>query len=503
MSERHRSKRAPRKSLLVRLVIAFVLPTVTLFSMFAFFAYQVQREDLEAELGRRLEAVASAGATRLRGKYLVDLAPGDEAEDLSFAGAMKRLDEVRLATGVERLYVFDNEFNTRLDTSGTQIGEKQFQAEIDRRELARLFVNGKSASSLLFEGVDGRPYKAGYAAVFMSEKDRKIVLAIGADAPADFFDRLADLKRQLILYGVLLVLAVAAVAVLIGLRITRPVRSLAEAAERIGAGDLAQPIAVLSRDEIGLLAMTMEQMRSDLRARDERMQLMMAGIAHEVRNPLGGMELFSGILREELEGDEEKQSHVQRIEKEIGHLKTLVDNFLEYAHRSELNLAPTDLGQLAREVADLEAGQLHESGIGLTLEIESVHCMADSQKLRRAVLNLLRNAIQAAAGSGKPVVLRVAKHDGRLAELSVSNFGPVIEGELLEHLFEPFFTTKQKGTGLGLAFVKEIIADHGGTIELQSDAETGTCFTLLLPLSAEPKPSSLLASDPSTTSQPS
>ncbi len=497
MPETSTIPKAPRKTLLIKLVLAFVLPTVTLFSIFAVFAYEVQREDLEAELSRRLEAVASAAATRLRGKYLVDIEAGDEEENPSYTGAMKRLEEVRAATGVERLYVFDREFNTRLDTSGAAIGARQFQAEIDRQELSSLFVDGKSASSLLFEGVDGRPYKAGYAAVYKSEKDREIVLAIGADAPADFFDRLADLRAQLIVYGLFLVFAVAVVAIFIGLRITRPVRLLAEAAERIGAGDLAKPIEVLSGDEIGLLATTMEQMRSDLRARDERMQLMMAGIAHEVRNPLGGMELFSGILREELEGDEEKQSHVQRIEKEIGHLKTLVDNFLEYAHRSPPELVSTDLGGLASELADLVAAQLAETKMELSLEIQEVRCLADSQKLRRAVLNLLRNAIEAGAESGKPVVLKVAKHSANRALLSVQNFGEVIDGELRERLFEPFFTTKQRGTGLGLAFVKEIIADHGGTIELVSSKEEGTTFTLLLPLADDP-----VASPPST-SQPS
>jgi signal transduction histidine kinase len=477
--------RAPRKTLLVKMVIAFVVPTVTLFSLFAFFAYEVQREDLEAELGRRLEAVASSAATRLRGKYLVDLSAGDE-EDLYYTGGMRRLQQVMAATGVERLYVFDSDFNTRLDTTGAAIGDRQFQAEIDRRELGKLFSDGRSVSSLLFDGVDGRAYKAGYAAVLKSEDEPEVVLAIGADAPADFFDKLADLRRQLILYGLLLVLAVAAVAVLIGLRITRPVRSLALAAERIGAGDLAQPIDVISSDEIGLLAMTMEQMRSDLRARDERMQLMLAGIAHEVRNPLGGMELFSGILREELEDDEEKRSHVQRIEKEIGHLKAVVENFLEYARRSPPEMTEIDLGELAREVADLEAGRLAEAGMELELKTEEVHCKADAQQLRRAVLNLLRNAIQAGAESGKEVVLRVARHEANQALLSVHNHGPVIEGELREHLFEPFFTTKQKGTGLGLAFVKEIIADHGGTIDLESDAESGTCFTILLPLASKP-----------------
>lgn len=477
----------PRKTLLAKLVIAFVIPTLGLFSLFAFFAYQVQRSDLEAELGRRLEAVASSAATRLRGKYLAELQAGDEAENLYYSGGMHRLQEVRDATGVERLYVFDKNFHTRLDTANSLIGEKQFQAEIDRKELADVFETGKSASSLLFFGVDGRPYKAGYAPVFKSEDEREIVLAIGADAPADFFDRLAALRRQLILYGVMLLAAVAAVAVIIGLRITRPVRELAEAAERIGAGDLASPIDMLSRDEIGLLAMTMEKMRLDLRTRDERMQLMLAGIAHEVRNPLGGIELFSGILDEELEGDEEKRGHVQRIKNEIGYLKAVVESFLEYARRPAPEMKPLRIANLVREVADLEAGRLAEANVDLRLELAEVGCLGDELQLRRALLNLLRNAIQAAAETCAVVVIQT-KQDGECVTICVENQGEPIAADVMEHLFEPFFTTKQKGTGLGLAFVKEIMDDHGGTIEVESTAKTGTSFTLRLQSSPAPHP---------------
>ncbi len=471
----------PRKTLLPKLVVAFVVPTLGLFSLFAFFAYQVQRNDLEAELGRRLEAVAGAAATQLRGKYLAELQPGDESDNLYYSGGMHRLEQMAAATGVERLYVFDRDFLTRLDTAGGLIGDKQFQAEIDRKELAGVFEAGKTASSLLFFGVDGRAYKAGYAPVALSEDEPEVVLAIGADAPADFFDRLAGLRRQLVTYGVLLFLAVAALAVLIGLRITRPVRALAEAAERIGAGDLARPIETLSRDEIGLLAMTMETMRSDLRTRDERMQLMLAGIAHEVRNPLGGMELFSGILHEELEGDEEKRGHVDRIKSEIGHLKVVVESFLDYARRPAPQMASVDLAALAKDVADLEAGRARESGVELELNLCALRCSGDATQLRRAVLNLLRNAIQAATGTEEAVVMACSEEDG-WAELSVHNMGAPIPEEVQEHLFEPFFTTKQKGTGLGLAFVKEIIEDHGGTIALESSAETGTRFTFRLPL---------------------
>lgn len=470
-----------RMTLSVKLMLAFVLPTVTVFSLFAFVAYKVQRDELEAELGRRLEAVASAAATRIRGKYLVDLSAGDEEEDLYYSGALKRLSQVQAATEVERIYLFDRDYNTKVDTSGTPIGAKQFQAEIDRRELLEVFSTGRSASSLLFEGIDGRSYKAGYAALYRSDEKAEVVLAVGADAPADFFERLSSLRQQLVLYGLLLVFAVAVVAVLVAMRITRPVRSLAEAAGRIGAGDLDAPILPTSKDEIGLLAETMDQMRADLQTRDERMQLMLAGIAHEVRNPLGGIELFSGILREELEDDPEKRSHVERIDKEIGHLKTVVENFLDYARRPDLVLQPVNLAALIREVADLEAGRVAKASLELKLELEAVTGCADAEQLRRALLNLLRNAIEAGKGSGRPVIVVLDEDPSGWARIRVRNYGAEIEQKIQERLFEPFFTTKQKGTGLGLAFVREIAFDHGGSIEVQSNTSDGTCFTLRVP----------------------
>ncbi|MCP4446629.1 MAG: HAMP domain-containing histidine kinase [Myxococcales bacterium] len=475
---------SPRRTLLLKLLVALVLPTVGVFSLFAYFAYELQREDLEVELGRRLQSVASAASTQLRGKYLVELVAGDEQEDnLYYQGGMRRLEEMRKATGVERLYVFDREFQTRLDTGGAPIGSAQFQSEIDRGEVGLVFENATSATSLLFEGANGRFYKAGYAPVYMSKDDTRVALAIGADAPAEFFERLAELRKTLIFYGGILVLVVAGVAILVGMRITKPVRLLAEEAERIGGGDLTHPIDVTSRDEIGFLAATMEIMRSDLRTRDERMQLMLAGIAHEVRNPLGGIELFGGILREDLEGDEEKLSHLGRIEKEIAYLKVVVESFLEYARRPAPELERVAMANLVREVADLEAGHLASAHLMIELNLEELHCMGDSLQLRRAALNLLQNAIQAGEGAGKPVVIAL-KSDGVHAYLSVSNHGAPIPEEARDRLFEPFFTTKQKGTGLGLAFVDEIAKDHGGTIRCTSDADDGTCFTLALPIAS-------------------
>src|SRR5690606_9163251 len=236
--ERHRV----RLTILLKLLVAFTLPTAVLFAVFAVIAHEVTRRDLEAELGTRLTAVASAAATQIRGGLLAELSPGDE-QHLLHASTRRKLAEIAGATGVARLYIFDRAFGSRADTEpDIPIGAEYYHAQLDRQEIARVFERGEAVSSILFEGLDGRLYKAGYAPIYASDRDRRIVLAIGADAPATFFDRLADLRRSLLYYGVGAILAMMAIAVLVAALITRPVRHLAAAAERIGRGDLAAPI---------------------------------------------------------------------------------------------------------------------------------------------------------------------------------------------------------------------------------------------------------------------
>jgi signal transduction histidine kinase len=468
-----------RLPILVKLLLAFALPTTALFSVFAVVAHEVARRDLEAELGTRLGALAQTAALEIRGKYLVELGPGDE-QDRAYLRALRVLDTVRARTGVARLYLFDRSFASRGDTAGTPIGATHFQAELHRHELGRVFENGEAVSSVLFEGSDGALYKAGYAPVRASETEDEIVLALGVDAPATYFERLAELRQSLFGYGLLLALVVMAVAVVMAALITRPLRRLAAAAARIGKGDLGAAITPTSHDELGLLAETMEDMRRELRARAEKMQLMLSGIAHEVRNPLGGMKLFAGILREELEPGDDRRRHVDRIERELTYLGTVVTEFLEYARRPAPELGDVELASLVADVLEVARADAERAGVPLALEAAPARCRADAGQVRRAALNLVRNAIQASAGVDGAAVRASVRAEGGQAVLCVSNRGPAIPDEVRARMFEPFFTTREKGTGLGLAFVREMVTDHGGVIEVRChDGET--VFEVRLP----------------------
>jgi signal transduction histidine kinase len=313
-----------------------------------------------------------------------------------------------------------------------------------------------------------------------SGADKTVYLALGAQAHAKYFTSLADLRDRLLLWGAGLAAISVIAAVLATLLITRNVRKLAAAAERIGAGDLRAPVPVASHDEIGLLGETMDRMRKQLAERDAKMQQMLAGIAHEVRNPLAGMTLFADILKDELPAGDERRGHVDKIQRELGYLERVVNDFLEYARRPRPELATVPLPELFAEVAQMA------STPDITIRVEPggpADVQADRAQLRRALLNLARNAVQAATAAehrGDSVVTLSARTQGSEQWLGVWNRGKEISPETSGRLFEPFYTTREKGTGLGLAFVRDIAADHGGRVELTS-ADGETTFSIVLP----------------------
>jgi signal transduction histidine kinase len=465
-----------RVPILVKLLLALVLPVVILFALFAVVAYEVSRHDLDEELGRRLTAIASSAATQVRGKYLAEAAPGDESAR-AYQNVQKKLEQLSQATGA-RLFVLDKHLDARVDTAeATAIGTHYYRAELDRAELAHVFA-GAPRSSVTFEGNDHITYKTGYAPVRASETEPEILLALGAQAPASYFSRLADLRTRLFAWGAGLALVSVLAAVLATFLITRNVRRLAAAAERIGAGDLHAPVSIKTRDELGVLGDTMERMRIQLAERDAKMQQMLAGIAHEVRNPLAGMTLFAGILREEIEPGDERRGHVDKIQRELDYLERVVSDFLEYARRPKPELATVEIEELFAEVI-----QLAPTELAVASQIEVATLRADRGQVRRALLNLTRNAIQAATAagnSGAGNVRLAARRVGDSVELSVWNRGREIPPETSGKLFEPFFTTREKGTGLGLAFVRDIAADHGGKVTVTS-ADGETTFVVSLP----------------------
>jgi signal transduction histidine kinase len=458
----------------LRFALAAALPALASLAVMALLADRLARRALEDELGARLVTVAQAAASALPADRLARLAPGDE-ETRTYGHVRNRLDGLARLTET-RLVVVRPDGTALADSEGrARIGEPVAALMRDRVEIAQA-AHGKSLpSAVLFEGSDGRLHRTGYAPVV--DEAGTVVAVVGADGAAAAFTTLRRFRRLLATVAIAGAAIGAVVAALAALEITRPLLRLSHAARRIAQGDLETPLwRRKRRDEIRLLRDTMEEMRQSLRARDEERELLLAGIAHEIRNPLGGLDLFTGLLAEELEGRPEA-SHVVRIRSELVTLSRVVEEFLDYARAKPLELDDVPLAALAEEVADLVRPLAAERSVRLPIEASGA-VKADREKLRRALLNLARNAVEASP-AGEEVQL-VAYAEGRGAVLEVRDRGPGL-GAARAQLFRPFYTTKEKGTGLGLALVKKVAESHGGSIALLDREAGGTIARLTVP----------------------
>jgi signal transduction histidine kinase len=282
---------------------------------------------------------------------------------------------------------------------------------------------------------------------------------------------------------------------LLATSVVAPLEKLSRAALRIQRGRLERRVEVEGEDEVGRLARAMERMRAAILERDEQLRLMLAQVAHEVRNPLGGLELFASAAAS-AEDPRERRRLIQRVRGEVAELNRIIDDFLTFAKPLEPEYEPVDLRLAVEEAVDLARGEVEDGGGALEVSLPPAPLLAraDRGQVKRAVLNLLRNACQA----GKNVRVWAREEQGEIL-IAVVDDGPGIAAGVRDRIFDPFVTDKEKGAGLGLAIVKKVADAHGGRVEIRVASDpaygSGAEFRLYLAGSVEasrvPEPTSV------------
>ncbi len=211
-----------------------------------------------------------------------------------------------------------------------------------------------------------------------------------------------------------------------------------------------------------------------------------AGIAHEIRNPLasisGSIELLRGAPADDT------GALMAIITREIERLNRMISDLLDYANPQPRERVPFDLAALVDETLRVFIQDKTFDGVEVSLDpdspTEGLAMEGDPAKLRQVLWNLLRNAAEAAAAGGRHVTVKVGRGDD-MAVVEILDDGAGMEPSVVEHVFEPFFTTTRKGTGLGLATSHNIVAEHGGRIQVVSEPGAGSSFTVLLPVAGK------------------
>lgn len=331
-----------------------------------------------------------------------------------------------------------------------------------------------------------------------------------------------------LLLGVTLVLTVP-LGIFLARGVTRRINRLSAAINLVAEGDLTVRVPVTGSDELTDLARTFNRMIGEIsqsRSRIEFLQRigawqdMAQRLAHEIKNPLTPIQLAVQECHRKYAGDDARYRELldttrEIVEEEVGTLRRLVGNFSSFARLPHAELAEANLSDFLRDCEN-QLGHLEDPSLGegssdaepipsQNVEIrwevpkEAISVAIDRQMLRRVIVNLVRNAVQAirdqhARGSrpdvsaalpsgemlGRVVVSAAREGDG--ARIEVEDDGPGIAASTRGRIFDPYFTTKADGTGLGLAIVKKVVVEHGGEIDAgRSDRLGGARFTLHLP----------------------
>ncbi len=311
-------------------------------------------------------------------------------------------------------------------------------------------------------------------------------------------ETLNDVKRKLYLLSSIIVLIGLIAGLWMARRIIRPVLILNEGIKRIGMGELGAKLKIVGDGEIKELSIAFNEMSRKLKEsidalkaaqenliRSEKLYALSefsAGLAHEIKNPLTSIKMLMQTAKEKNYALCAEDINI--IEGEINRIDRIVKDFLAFARPAKVEFVSTDINAILKEVITLIKPNIEQLHINLIEELDySIpQIKAHSDSLRRAILNIVLNGIQAMKDGGTLTIASSMRDS--MVSACIQDTGPGIPDEALKHIFNPFYTTKEDGTGMGLAIVYSIVREHGGTVEVDTVVNRGTAVSVLLPVEA-------------------
>jgi signal transduction histidine kinase len=307
------------------------------------------------------------------------------------------------------------------------------------------------------------------------------VLGVGVD-DRDIYKMVNELHRLLVIATLFALGIVVAGTVIVARRTTKPILLLKEQTERIAKGDLEARVDVSSRDELGDLAQSFNHMTVELAEsrrrlvkaeKDAAWREMARQVAHEIKNPLTPISLSVDLLKR---ARDEKSPQfdaifdrtVDLVQRQVDSMRRIASDFSAFAGAHKPHPEVVDVAEVVEEVLGLNSAWASELGVTVARSLQSAGVFVDRGELRRVVINLVSNALEAMnrGGSLSAGVIRVPDPAGNKIEILIRDTGVGISTEVRQRLFEPYFTTRTGGTGLGLAIARRLVDLMGGTIEV-------------------------------------
>ncbi len=458
-----------RLSLRNRIIFGFSFLTFSVVLVMAVISYHTVRAVYAGQLKEQVSQLAAVLGGELDPRFLPFLVPGGAGGPVDYYTAY--LEKKARQAGIGTAFIFSNDY--KIHAASDNLTDGSF-LELSRYELEKLHV-GESTGSVLFQDMEGNWYLWGFYRISpdfylgVREEARRI----------SFLDQLLNYFMLIGLAGLLLTVLLAGV---IARHVSAPIQQLIGFSRHIGKGDFEKPAPEMESTEVTVLRDAMEQMRHDLSAQHREREQLLAQIAHEIRNPLGGIELLIGLIREESEGHESINAKARTIQKETAELKKYIAAFLELNKPLEPVREMVESEKVITEVKTALEELIRRKEVRWETDLARGRVFFDRSHLRQIILNLVKNALEAVDSGGR-VLVRSGYARGSFL-IQVCNSGTAIAREVITELFKPFFTTKANGSGLGLAISKKLCTLNGAVLYLEPAAEM-TTFTIEIPMKAK------------------
>lgn len=320
-----------------------------------------------------------------------------------------------------------------------------------------------------------------------------------------------DNNRTLIFYSVLLtvIISVGVIILLMHYLLRIPLTSLENTMSEVAQGDLTQRVQIESKDEIGRLGLHFNTMVDQLELANKKLAEvheaellragklaslgeLAAGLVHEMKNPLSGISAATQVLAEQLEDTDPRREIMQEMIVQVERLNKTLTDLLSFAKPRAPQLMPVNVNEMVQNAILLTRSQAEKQKVqivekyaeGATDRSPLPLINLDQEQMKQVLLNLILNAFQAMP-TGGTLTIATKNMNNRSIDIEIQDTGKGITAENLDKIFTPFFTTRAKGTGLGLPVSKKIVEMHGGTLEVESEINKGTVFTIHLPLQVQ------------------
>jgi signal transduction histidine kinase len=461
-------KRWSGLSFRLKVILTFSTITVALVGIMSWISYHFVRNIYIDQLSDQVGTVVKMVGSELDTKYLALLHQNDQTS-LANRFYQNILSEQVRTLSVPASFIFDRGHQILVHTDSSGIGiSGESRLLLNRAEIQRIVV-GESITSLPFEAEDGSWYMWGF---YRLSDDYWLGMQESAS-------RLAEVNKfagMFLLIGLLGIALAILASWLLASTIARPVERLASFSKALGMRNFNTRIPKVAGRELSILAGAMDEMRSDLVRNQLEKEEMLAQIAHEIRNPLGGIELLAGLIKEDLEKKGESSDYINKIEDEIRGLKLLITSYLNYSRPAPAKPEWVDPQEIVREVEEMLKFGLEKKKIELSGNSAPDPVWFDPGHLRQILMNLVGNSVEAVDREGK-ILVQTSRSDNDFL-ITVSDNGPGIPAEQQGMVFQPFFTTRDEGTGLGLAICKKLCEQNGASITVENNHSGGCIVTI-------------------------